>query len=60
MRSDSASCRAAVDAASDEERRLHIAVVVPGLGAITPVLLFDDDDFSAQVDANVRPDLTCS
>ena len=29
--------------------------MVPGLGAITPVLLFDDDDFSAQVDANVRP-----
>ncbi len=52
---DSASVQAAVDAASDDERRLHIAVVVPGLGAITPVLLFDDDDFSAQVDANVRP-----
>ncbi len=45
----------AVDAASDDERRLQIAVVVPGLGAITPVLLFDDDDFSAQIDANVRP-----
>ena len=27
----------------------------PGSDAITPVLLFDDDDFSAQVDANVRP-----
>lgn len=52
---DGSSVRAAVDAASDNERRLHIAVVVPGLGAITPVLLFDDDDFSAQVDANVRP-----
>jgi NAD(P)-dependent dehydrogenase (short-subunit alcohol dehydrogenase family) len=52
---DSASVQAAVDAASNDERRLHIAVVVPGLGAITPVLLFDDDDFSAQVDANVRP-----
>ena len=45
----------AVDAASDDERRLQIAVVVPGLGAITPVLLFDDDDFSAQIDGNVRP-----
>jgi len=52
---DAASVRAAVDAASDAERRLHIAVVVPGLGAITPVLLFDDDQFSEQVDANVRP-----
>src|SRR5690348_4866467 len=45
---DSASVQHAVDAASDDERRLQIAVVVPGLGAITPVLLFDDDDFSAQ------------
>jgi NAD(P)-dependent dehydrogenase (short-subunit alcohol dehydrogenase family) len=52
---DGPSVRAAVDAASDDERRLQIAVVVPGLGAITPVLLFDDDDFSSQVDANVRP-----
>lgn len=52
---DSESVQHAVDAASDEQRRLHIAVVVPGLGAITPVLLFDDDDFSAQIDANVRP-----
>ncbi len=52
---DGASVRAAVDVASDAERRLHIAVVVPGLGAIKPVLLFDDDEFSEQVDANVRP-----
>lgn len=52
---DPASVQVAVDAASDDDRRLQIAVVVPGLGAITPVLLFDDDDFSAQVDANVRP-----
>jgi NAD(P)-dependent dehydrogenase (short-subunit alcohol dehydrogenase family) len=52
---DAASVRAAVDAASDDDRGLQIAVVVPGLGAIKPVLLFDDDDFSAQVDANVRP-----
>jgi NAD(P)-dependent dehydrogenase (short-subunit alcohol dehydrogenase family) len=47
--------RAAVDAASDTERRLHIAVVVPGGGSITPVLLYGDDQFSAEVDANVRP-----
>jgi NAD(P)-dependent dehydrogenase (short-subunit alcohol dehydrogenase family) len=46
---------AAVDAASDDQRHLHIAVVVPGGGAVTPVLLFGDDAFSAQVDANVRP-----
>jgi NAD(P)-dependent dehydrogenase (short-subunit alcohol dehydrogenase family) len=52
---DGASVRAAVEAASDDARRLHIAVVVPGLGAITPVLLFDDDEFSEQVDKNVRP-----
>jgi NAD(P)-dependent dehydrogenase (short-subunit alcohol dehydrogenase family) len=52
---DSASVQGAVDAASDDARGLQIAVVVPGLGAITPVLLFDDDDFSAQIDANVRP-----
>ncbi len=52
---DSASVQRAVDAASDDARRLQIAVVVPGLGAITPVLLFDDDDFSAQIDGNVRP-----
>jgi NAD(P)-dependent dehydrogenase (short-subunit alcohol dehydrogenase family) len=52
---DGASVRAAVDTASDDRHRLGIAVVVPGLGAISPVLLFDDDEFSAQVDANVRP-----
>lgn len=52
---DAASVRAAVDAASDAEGRLHIAVVVPGGGSIGPVLLAGDDDFSAQVDLNVRP-----
>jgi NAD(P)-dependent dehydrogenase (short-subunit alcohol dehydrogenase family) len=50
-----AQVRAAVEAASDDERRLDIAVVVPGGGSITPVLLYDDDQFSAEVDANVRP-----
>ena len=52
---DGGSVRAAVDAASDSDRRLHIAVVVPGGGGIKPVLLFDDDEFSEQVDKNVRP-----
>lgn len=52
---DGNSVRAAVDAASDGERRLQIAVVVPGGGGITPVLLYDDDQFSTEVDGNVRP-----
>jgi NAD(P)-dependent dehydrogenase (short-subunit alcohol dehydrogenase family) len=45
----------AVEAASDDLGRLHIAVVVPGGGTITPVLLFGDDQFSAEVDQNIRP-----
>ncbi len=49
------SVRAAVETASDAQRRLHIAVVVPGGGGIKPVLLFDDDEFTEQVDKNVRP-----
>src|SRR6476659_4836052 len=52
---DAADVRAAVDAASDDDGRLHIAVVVPGGGAISPVLLMDDDQFSADVNKNVRP-----
>ncbi len=52
---DGDSVRTAVETASDAERRLHIAVVVPGGGGIKPVLLFDDDEFSEQVDKNVRP-----
>jgi NAD(P)-dependent dehydrogenase (short-subunit alcohol dehydrogenase family) len=50
-----ATVRAAVDAASDERRQLDIAVVVPGGGSIKPVLSYDDDEFSREVDANVRP-----
>jgi NAD(P)-dependent dehydrogenase (short-subunit alcohol dehydrogenase family) len=46
--------RAAVDAAS-EDGRLDIAVVVPGGGTYCPVLLFGDDQFSQEVDLNVRP-----
>ena len=52
---DPADVRRAVLAACDDEGRLDIAVVVPGGGAIGPVLLYGDDDFSTQVDANVRP-----
>jgi NAD(P)-dependent dehydrogenase (short-subunit alcohol dehydrogenase family) len=46
--------RSAVDAAG-EDGRLDIAVVVPGGGAIRPVLLYGDDQFSHEVDQNVRP-----
>src|ERR1700726_59770 len=45
----------AVEAASDDLGRLHIAVVVPGGRTITPVLLYGDDQFSQEVDQNVRP-----
>ena len=50
-----AQVSAAVDKASDEDGRLHIAAVVPGGGSIKPVLMFEDDQFSAEVDKNVRP-----
>jgi NAD(P)-dependent dehydrogenase (short-subunit alcohol dehydrogenase family) len=46
--------RAAVDRASDQGR-LHIAVVVPGGGTYSPVLLYGDDQFGAEVDTNIRP-----
>jgi len=52
---DGDSVRDAVDAASDDEGRLHIAVVVPGGGGVIPVLNYGDDQFSAEVDQNVRP-----
>jgi NAD(P)-dependent dehydrogenase (short-subunit alcohol dehydrogenase family) len=52
---DGSSVRDAVEAASDDRRRLQIAVVVPGGGGMSPVLLFDDDTFSREVDGNVRP-----
>ncbi len=47
--------RDAVDAASDPEGRLDIAVAVPGGGSIRPVLLYGDDEFSDDIDRNVRP-----
>jgi NAD(P)-dependent dehydrogenase (short-subunit alcohol dehydrogenase family) len=40
---------------ASEDGCLDIAVVVPGGGSIAPVLLFDDDEFSREVDSNVRP-----
>lgn len=46
---------AAVASASDTDHGLHIAVVVPGGASITPVLAYGDDQFSAEVDRNVRP-----
>jgi NAD(P)-dependent dehydrogenase (short-subunit alcohol dehydrogenase family) len=50
-----AQVRDAVTAASDEHGHLHIAVVVPGAPAVGHVLDFDDYEFSALVDGNVRP-----
>ncbi len=52
MRSE--DVRSAVEAAG-EDGRLDIAVVVPGGGLISPVLLYGDDQFSHEVDKNVRP-----
>ncbi len=52
---DSELVRTAVAAAADDEGRLDIAVVVPGGGNIKPVLLFESDEFSRDVDLNVRP-----
>jgi len=34
---------------------LDIAISVPGGGNFSPVLAYDDDDFSQTIDANVRP-----
>ncbi len=46
--------RAAVAAAAGNAE-LEIAVVVPGATTITPVLLYDDDAFEAELAGNVRP-----
>src|ERR1700722_3943057 len=46
--------RSAVDVAS-HDGRLEIAVVVPGGGNYSPVLCCGDDQFSEEVDKNVRP-----
>ena len=52
---NAADVAAAVEIASDDDGRMHIAVVVPGGASITPVLLYEDDQFSDEVDQNVRP-----
>jgi NAD(P)-dependent dehydrogenase (short-subunit alcohol dehydrogenase family) len=52
---DGDSVRAAVEFAADADRKLDIAVVVPGGGSVRSVLLFDDHEFSQQIDLNVRP-----
>jgi NAD(P)-dependent dehydrogenase (short-subunit alcohol dehydrogenase family) len=45
---------AAIDVAADGGR-LHMAVTIPGGGGYSPVLAFDEADFMAQIDRNVRP-----
>jgi NAD(P)-dependent dehydrogenase (short-subunit alcohol dehydrogenase family) len=52
---NAADVRAAVKQASDDQGRLHIAVVVPGMGGFKPILMFEDDEFGTLVDGNVRP-----
>jgi NAD(P)-dependent dehydrogenase (short-subunit alcohol dehydrogenase family) len=49
-----ADVAAAVEAAS-RDGVLDLAVVVPGGGSIKPVLLYGDEEFSREVDLNVRP-----
>ena len=51
---DGGSVSAAVDTAADHGK-LHIAVVIPGGASLTPVLNYEDDQFSEEVDLNVRP-----
>lgn len=52
---DATQVRAAVEAASDDQGRLHIAVAVPGKGMFKPILLYGDDEFDENVRANIRP-----
>ncbi|MBY0400414.1 SDR family oxidoreductase [Myxococcota bacterium] len=51
---DGAQVKAAVDAAAGTSG-LDIAISVPGGGNFSPVLAYDDEDFSRTIDANVRP-----
>jgi NAD(P)-dependent dehydrogenase (short-subunit alcohol dehydrogenase family) len=51
---DGSAVRDAVDCAGDDGC-LDIAVVVPGGGSVSSVLLYRDDQFSNEVDGNVRP-----
>ena len=52
---DAAQVRAAVEAAADDQGRLHIAVAVPGKGLFKPILLYGDDQFDENIRANIRP-----
>jgi len=52
---DAAAVAHAVRHAAGADGGLDIAVVVPGGGSITPVLLFDEGDFARQVQRNVLP-----
>ncbi len=47
--------RAAVAEAAGPGGEIDIAVVVPGGGAMKPVLLYDDDEFIQQVVGNIAP-----
>jgi NAD(P)-dependent dehydrogenase (short-subunit alcohol dehydrogenase family) len=49
-----ADTQRAVEQACEGEQ-LDIAVTVPGGGSMKPVLSFEPDEFSAEVDRNVRP-----
>jgi NAD(P)-dependent dehydrogenase (short-subunit alcohol dehydrogenase family) len=51
---DGAQVKAAVDEAAGTSG-LDIAVSVPGGGNFSPILAYDDEDFSRTLDANVRP-----
>jgi NAD(P)-dependent dehydrogenase (short-subunit alcohol dehydrogenase family) len=51
---DGAQVKTAVEEAGGASG-LDIAVSVPGGGNFSPVLAYDDDDFSQTIDANVRP-----
>lgn len=51
---DGAQVKSAVEEASGTTG-LDIAISVPGGGNFSPVLAYDDDDFSRTIDANVRP-----
>jgi NAD(P)-dependent dehydrogenase (short-subunit alcohol dehydrogenase family) len=45
----------AVATASGDKGELDIAVVVPGMGGMKPVLLYGDDEFMEQVSGNLKP-----
>jgi NAD(P)-dependent dehydrogenase (short-subunit alcohol dehydrogenase family) len=52
---DGEQVRRAVAIAAGPRGELDIAVVVPGVGVMKPVLLYDDDEFMEQVAGNIRP-----